>query len=230
MVLLTGCGALNTAIKKRDLEVKTTMSDTIWLDPVKKSDKTIYIQTKNTTSENIDLDTLLSKKLSSKGYILVDDPVTANYWLMINVLKLDKMDLREAEGLLSNGYGSALMGAAALGGIASYNTSSSGAVLGAGLIGSVIGFAADAFVEDINYALITDIQIVEKSNIEQINEITTNIKQGNSGVSTIKSIESNNLKRFQTRIASNANQMNLEFESAKPKLIAGLVQSISGIF
>nr|WP_128553358.1 hypothetical protein [Escherichia coli] len=30
---LSGCGAMSTAIKKRNLEVKTQMSETIWLKP-----------------------------------------------------------------------------------------------------------------------------------------------------------------------------------------------------
>lgn len=29
---LSGCGAMSTAIKKRNLEVKTQMSETIWLE------------------------------------------------------------------------------------------------------------------------------------------------------------------------------------------------------
>lgn len=31
-LILSGCGAMSTAIKKRNLEVKTQMSQTIWLD------------------------------------------------------------------------------------------------------------------------------------------------------------------------------------------------------
>lgn len=41
---LTGCGAMTTAVKKRNLEVKTQMSETIWLEP--SSEKTVYIQVK----------------------------------------------------------------------------------------------------------------------------------------------------------------------------------------
>ena len=32
-LVLSGCGAMSTAIKKRNLEVKTQMSETIWLEP-----------------------------------------------------------------------------------------------------------------------------------------------------------------------------------------------------
>ncbi|KDF41361.1 TraT complement resistance protein [Enterobacter cloacae BWH 43] len=33
VMTLTGCGAMTTAVKKRNLEVKTQMSETIWLEP-----------------------------------------------------------------------------------------------------------------------------------------------------------------------------------------------------
>ncbi len=41
-LVLSGCGAMSTAIKKRNLEVKTQMSETIWLKP--SSQKTVYLQ------------------------------------------------------------------------------------------------------------------------------------------------------------------------------------------
>ena len=31
--VLSGCGAMSTAVKKRNLDVKTQMSQTIWLEP-----------------------------------------------------------------------------------------------------------------------------------------------------------------------------------------------------
>ncbi|EEW2011416.1 complement resistance protein TraT, partial [Escherichia coli] len=38
---LSGCGAMSTAIKKRNLEVKTQMSETIWLEPA--SERTVFL-------------------------------------------------------------------------------------------------------------------------------------------------------------------------------------------
>ncbi|WP_337221964.1 complement resistance protein TraT, partial [Escherichia coli] len=64
---LTGCGAMTTAVKKRNLEVKTQMSETIWLEP--SSEKTVYIQVKNTSDKDMsNLQTLLANDLSAKGY------------------------------------------------------------------------------------------------------------------------------------------------------------------
>lgn len=33
-LMLSGCGAMSTAVKKRNLDVKTQMSETIWLEPL----------------------------------------------------------------------------------------------------------------------------------------------------------------------------------------------------
>ncbi|MFX4316410.1 complement resistance protein TraT, partial [Enterobacter sp. 63] len=48
---LTGCGAMTTAVKKRNLEVKTQMSETVWLEP--SNEKTVYIQVKNTSDKDM---------------------------------------------------------------------------------------------------------------------------------------------------------------------------------
>ncbi|VCZ28588.1 Lipoprotein YlpA [Escherichia coli] len=39
------CGAMSTAIKKRNLEVKTQMSETIWLEPA--SERTVFLDQKH---------------------------------------------------------------------------------------------------------------------------------------------------------------------------------------
>ncbi|MCV2939476.1 complement resistance protein TraT, partial [Escherichia coli] len=48
---LSGCGAMSTAIKKRNLEVKTQMSETIWLEPA--SERTVFLQIKNTSDKDM---------------------------------------------------------------------------------------------------------------------------------------------------------------------------------
>lgn len=50
-LLLSGCGAVSTVVKKRNLDVKTQMSQTIWLEP--SSEKTVYLQIKNTSDKDM---------------------------------------------------------------------------------------------------------------------------------------------------------------------------------
>jgi hypothetical protein len=109
VMTLTGCGAMTTAVKKRNLEVKTQMSETIWLEP--SSEKTVYIQVKNTSDKDMsNLQTLLANDLSAKGYKVTSSPDSAYYWVQANVLKADKMDLRESQGYLKTGYEGAAVG------------------------------------------------------------------------------------------------------------------------
>jgi hypothetical protein len=227
-VLLSGCSAMTTAIKKRNLEVKTQMSQTVWLEP--SSQKTVYIQVRNTSDKDMsDLQTLIGKDLIAKGYQLSNSPDTAYYWVQANVLKADKMDLRESQGFLSNGYEGAV-GAAGLGaGISAYNGNSGGAVLGIGLAAGLAGMAADAMVEDTNYTMVTDLQISEQSKANVTTDNVAALRQGTSGIKLQTSSESGNRMKYQTRVVSNANKVNLKFEEAKPVLEAQLAKSVAGI-
>ena len=86
---LTGCGAMHTAIKKRNLDVNTQMSETIWLEP--SSQRTVYLQVKNTSNKDMSaLQELISADIRAKGYTVVSAPEKANYWIQANVLKADK--------------------------------------------------------------------------------------------------------------------------------------------
>ncbi|ENN6351737.1 complement resistance protein TraT [Providencia huashanensis] len=226
--LLTGCGAMSTAIKKRNLEVNTQMSETIWLEP--SNQRTVYLQIKNTSDKDMSgLQSQIANEVKAKGYTITTSPDEAYYWVQVNVLKADKMDLREAQSFLNQGYQGAALGAAIGGGIAAFNTNSTGTALGVGLASGLIGMAADSMVEDVNYSMITDIQISEKT---KANVTTTNIaalKQGTSGSKIQTSQQDGDRHKYQTRIVSNANKVNLKFEEAKPVLEQQLAKSISNI-
>ncbi|MFT4271956.1 MAG: complement resistance protein TraT [Pantoea sp.] len=227
-LLLSGCGAMSTAIKKRNLEVKTQMSQTVWLEP--SSQKTVYLQVRNTSDKDMsDLQTLLAQDLQAKGYTVTSSTDTAYYWIQANVLKADKMDLRESQGFLSSGYEGAAMGAALGSGITAYNSNSGGAILGVGLAAGLAGMAADAMVEDVNYTMVTDLQISERSKATVTTDNVAALRQGTSGVKVQTSSEEGNRMKYQTRVVSNANKVNLKFEEAKPVLEAQLAKSVAGI-
>lgn len=226
--LLSGCGAMSTAIQKRNLDVKTQMSETIWLEP--SSEKSVYIQVRNTSDKDMSaLPSLIARDLNAKGYQVVTSPEAAYYWVQANVLKAEKMDLRQAQGFLSKGYEGALGGAALGAGISAYNANSAGAVLGIGLASGLVGMAADALVEDTNYTMVTDLQISEKTTATVTTDNLAELKQGTSGVKKQTAREEGNRMKYQTRIVSNANKVNLKFEEAKPELEAQLAKSIAGI-
>nr|WDS96669.1 traT conjugal transfer gene [Pantoea sp.] len=227
-IVLSGCSAMTTVIKKRNLEVKTQMSQTVWLEP--SSQKTVYLQVRNTSDKDMsDLQSLLAQDLQAKGYTVTSSPDAAYYWIQANVLKAEKMDLRQSQGFLATGYEGAVAGAALGAGITAYNGNSGGAMLGVGLAAGLAGMAADALIEDVNFTMVTDLQISERSK----NAVTTDniaaLRQGTSGIKLQTSSEEGNRMKYQTRVVSNANKVNLKFEEAKPVLEAQLAKSVAGI-
>lgn len=228
VLVLSGCGAMGTAIKKRNLDVKTKMSETIWLEP--SNNHTVFLQIKNTSDKDMSgLQAKIASAVTAKGYQVVTNPDTAGYWIQANVLKADKMDLRESQGWLSKGYEGAATAAALGAGITAYNSNSAGATLGVGLAAGLVGMAADAMVEDVNYTMVTDVQIAERTSTKVQTDNVAVLRQGTSGAKVQTSSETGNQHKYQTRIVSNANKVNLKFPEAQPVLEDQLAKSISNI-
>lgn len=171
----------------------------------------------------------IADAVKARGYQIMTSPDKAYYWIQANVLKADKMDLRESQGWLSRGYEGAAVVAALGGGITAYNTGSAGTTLGVGLATGLIGMAADAMVEDINYTMITDVQIAERTRTSVRTDNVAALRQGTSGSKIQTSTETGNQHKYQTRVVSSANQVNLKFEEAKPHLEDQLAKSIANI-
>jgi hypothetical protein len=161
---LSGCAAAHTAIAKRDLDVQNKMTDTIFLDPVAQSQKTVYVQTRNTSDKpDFDLRADLRSAVQSQDYTVVDDPDRAHYLLQVTVLQVGKIDPTAADSSFLAGYGSAI-GTTAAG--ATIGVVSAGTWMGAGiggLIGGATAVVADALVKDVTYTIITDVQVSERT-------------------------------------------------------------------
>ncbi|EFE3407643.1 complement resistance protein TraT [Escherichia coli] len=200
----------------------------MWLEPA--SERTVFLQIKNTSDKDMSgLQGKIADAVKARGYQIMTSPDKAYYWIQVNVLKADKMDLRESQGWLSRGYEGAAVGAALGGGITAYNTGSAGTTLGVGLATGLIGMAADAMVEDINYTMITDVQIAERTRTSVRTDNVAALRQGTSGSKIQTSTETGNQHKYQTRVVSSANQVNLKFEEAKPHLEDQLAKSIANI-
>lgn len=224
---LYGCNATNTAISKRNLDVQTKMSETVFLDPVAPEKKTVFVQVKNTSgNQGFDVDSRIKNALTSKGYHVTSYPDKAHYMLQANVLQVGKTNLSETNSMLESGFGGGLIGAAAAG-VAGGDGRT---ILGVGLAGALASMAADALVQDNMYTVITDLQISERTAKAKVNESTrAKLQQGSSTQTTLSSNEKSSWKRYQTRIISTANKANLKLEEALPELAQGLSSSIAGI-
>ena len=93
-----------------------------------------------------------------------------------------------------------------------------------------MGLAADAMVEDINYTMVTDIQISEKTATSVKTDNVAALKQGTSGYKVQTSTLTGSKHKYQTRVVSSANKVNLKFEEAKPLLEDQLAKSVANIF
>lgn len=231
-LFLLGCSATHTAFNKRNLDVQTKMSATIFLDPVASDKKTVFLQVKNTTGQSsFDLQDKIKYSIIAKGYKIVEDPKLAHYVLQANVLQVGKSDLRAADYALNGGFGGAVSGALIGGGVGALASNDGKGMLAGALIGGAVSTIADALVKDIVYTAITDVQISEKVFGSSVEEKTkSKLKQGTSGSSKLKSIKTVNWKKYQTRIVSTANKANLKFEEAAKPLREGLARTIAGIF
>ncbi|TMO60653.1 complement resistance protein TraT [Pseudoalteromonas aurantia] len=227
LLQLVGCNAMHTAVKKRDLRVQTKMSDSVFLDPVSQEKRTVFLQLRNTSDkQGLVIETEIKTALSAKGYEIVHDPDNAHFWIQANILKAGITTADENKGILSQGYGGALAGAVV------------GAQFGSGngqgaatLLGAAAGFVADSLIEDVYFNIVTDLQVSEraKSGVKIQENNQAKLKQGNSGYKSVTSNEITDRKKYQTRIVSTANKVNLKFAEAEPQLIRGLVNSISGL-
>ena len=225
---LTGCGAISTAIQHEDLKVQTKMSNTIFLNPIAKDQRLVYIQIHNTSDKpDVKIAAQLKADLEQNGWPVTDDFAKAKQLLQVNILQVGEMDKSAVDTALDSGYGGALLGGA-IAGFATDSVTGGLAVAGAVKVGEVV---ADSMVKDVNYAMITDVQLSLRlpkgAHVKQT--VQSNMKEGSQ--TTIKQSYSTDSQwqRYQTRVVSSADKVNLKFVDAQPVLEARLSQSIANI-
>lgn len=230
VAVLCSCAATQTALEHGSLAVNTKSSTTIFLEPVASSQKTIFVSVKNTSEEELSLERPLAQALVSRGYKVVTNPSQAHYLIQANVRQVGKMSRSASENAFAGGYGSALAGAAvgaSIGSLGNKNT-----LVGGGIAGGLIGLAADSLVKDVNYTVVTDVQISERvgKGVKVREHFSSALANGASSGSYQISSNDTNYKRYRTRVVSNADKVNLAFKDARPALEQGLVRALSGIF
>ncbi len=232
--VLSGCAATQVAISKRNLDVQTKLSDTVFLDPVGTEKRTVFVQIRNTSDKpELSVHEEVAAALQAKGYQVMQDPDSAHYILQANILQVGKTAPTAMEAAIHQGYGVSAAGGALLGAGIGYAGGSRGrGIAAAGLVGALAEGIAGAAVKDVYFSMITDLQVKERISGNGKARVDSNhtLRQGNSGASQVTYSEDSSYKTYQTRIGSTANKVNLEFEEAAPELKRGLINSIAGIF
>ena len=232
-VLLAGCSATTTAIGKRNLDVETKMSETVFLDPVAANQRTVFVQVRNTSDRpDFDIEPAVKASIESRGYQVVDDPAKAHYLLQANVLQAGKTSDSSAEKTFAGGFGSTILGGAAGAGIGRVASKDESVIIGGALAGAALSAVADAFVQDVTYSVITDVQVSERTapGVIVTESARQDLSQGTAGNRILSSTETSDWKRYRTRVMSKAEKANLTFDEASPDLVAGLTRSIGNIF
>jgi Enterobacterial TraT complement resistance protein len=235
---LVGCAAGYTAIAKRDLAVETRMAETIFLDPVAPQDRTVFVEVRNTSDrQEFDIAPQVRESVAARGYRVVDDPGAAHYILQANVLQVAASARSAAESVYGTPFGGPLLGGAA-GGSLGYVIGRSGGgsdlLLAAGgvLVGAAIEGISSAFVQDVVYTVVTDVQVSARAPGEApVSQAeTARLPQGSAGTIEQASAMTTDRKRYRTRVISTAQRANLDWPQAAPELVAGVTRSIVGIF
>ena len=229
--ILMSCAATQTAIEHRNMDSRTNLSETIFLDPVSSAEKTVHVSVKNTSGKDLNIASQLEMALMGHGYRVVRNPGAAHYLLQANIVNLDKMSVVASQRALGGGYGSAISGGVAGAGLAAL-AGNTQAIIGGSVGGGLVGLAADSLVKDVNYTMVTDVQISERlgHGMTMDEEFKSLLKNGSaSSIQQVRSKKSD-YQRYRTRIVSNAGRVNLSYNKAKPVLEDGLVKTISGLF
>lgn len=242
LLLISGCATT-------ELQTTAKMSQSIFVNPVSKEKRTVFISMRNTSGTDIALEPRITQALNNKGYTIVDDPSKASYVLMANVLYCD----RKSENNVGTG--------AALGGVggAVANSGSNGRSMAlAGLGGAVVGGLIGKATEDSIFQMQVDIVVREKAK-GKVSATTSNVsgqasvkdkqKSGfmnsfggsirnndasgelnsNSVSASSQAYESDYIEH-RTVMLAEATKMNLTLEEATPVLEQKIANQIAGIF
>ena len=242
LVLMTGCAT-------SELQTNARMTQSVFINPVAKEKRTIFVSTKNTSGAQINLENRMIQALYAKGYTIVDDPEKATYVLMTNILFCNK----KSENNVATG---ALMGGAA-GAIANSGSNGKSMAL-AGLGGAVVGGLIGKATEDTIFQMQVDIVIREKAKGKVMANTGTvggqaDIRDGqksgtmnsfggpirdadasgkmysNTYSSSSQSYESDFIEH-KTMMFAEATKMNLTLYEATPILEDKIAQQVAGLF
>ena len=204
-------------------------SNTFFLPP--STHKTVFIQARN-SSDNQDVSFHdLGSRLVAKGYQVVNDPDSAQYIVLANIVycNITKPEM-PVEAMVASGYGSAfnttlgaMQGLASMTSMAGPYEAMGGAAASMGLsaiqgIGDLIGssHSAPKMPDDVNYACVADVQITDQGAAP----LPRGMKTGTGAEPGV----------YQTRLAADVHQKKLDETEATPLLQQKLSAAVAGNF
>ena len=204
-------------------------SNNFFLPP--STEKTVFIQARN-SSDNQEVSFHdLSARISAKGYQVINDPDRAHYVVLANIVycNITKPEM-PVEAMVASGYGSAfnstlgaMQGLAGMASMAGPYGAMGGAAASMGLsaiqgIGDLFSSSSSApkMPDDVNYACVADVQITEQTT----RQLPSGMKTGSGQEPGV----------YQTRLAADVHQKKLDEAEATPLLQQKLSAAVAGNF
>lgn len=236
LMVLSGCAATQVAVGKKDLVVQTKTSTAIFVEPVSKSKRTVYLDIKSGVME---FDRREFKKFvkqqfaeNDTGYTLIDDPAKAQFQMVAYVLNLEQASPTAAEAALRQGYlGGAVAAGATAGAVLNSGNRWAGAAAG-GLLGGAIESVSSALVKDVTFMLVCDVQIRERAakGVYVRKDTAISAKVSDAGTSKQRVSEVGKYKEYRTRLVTTANKANLKLPEAQDLMFKKTAYAMSGFF
>lgn len=204
-------------------------SNTFFLLP--STHRTVFIQARNSSDNQGVSFHDLGSRLVAKGYQVVNDPDSAQYIVLANIVycNITKPEM-PVEAMVASGYGSAfnstlgaMQGLAGMASMAGPYGAMGGAAASMGLsavqgISDLVGSSQSApkMPDDVNYVCVADVQITEQGAVP----IPAGMKAGTGQQPGV----------YQTRLAADVHQKKLNEAEATPLLQQKLSAAVAGNF
>jgi hypothetical protein len=200
LAALVGCAATERVIDYSSMKTDVKMSKSIFLEPLAKSPKKVYVEVKNTTNRPelvSNFQPVLISQLQAKGYQITQNPKEADYWIQCNIRYIGLYnDKIIKDGVVTGAAVGALSGLAI--------ARSAAGVAGGALVGGVLGLGADVATRTKTQVIAVDLRVTERANSKP--------------------------KVHEAGVAASATKIWLTTEAAAPVLVQMAAEQISGIF
>lgn len=236
---LSGCAATSVALGKKDLVVESRTSTAVFVDPVGRDKRTVYLSVRSGVMEfdRQAFSRFVKQQFAGNdsGYRIVDDPDQGHYQMLVYVLNLEESSLSAAQSALQEGYvgGGEAVAGSVVGGVVGARSGRawSGAGIGA-VAASATSVVANALVKDVTFMLVADISIRERVSegvyVRRDTQLTN--KASDSGSSQQRVSEVSDRKDYRTRIVTTANKANLKLEEAQNLMFQKTAYAMTGFF
>jgi hypothetical protein len=241
VALLAGCAAAALSMSKKDLDVQARTSTSIFIEPVARNQRTVYLEVRSGVAEfdRRAFSQFVKQQFigNENGYHVVDDPNEAHFQMLVYVLNLEKTSPDAAHAALTQGYvGQEGAAGAAVGGLAGANSHArlgvpTGLVAG-GLLASGGALVANSLVHDVTYMLVCDVSIRERAAkgvlVRKDTQIDTKVSDAGSSRQSVS--EATDKKEYRTRIVTTANKANLDLPEAQSPMFTKTAYAMAGFF